>query len=158
MELAFENTDLQILLEGMPALMDLCMDSTNFNMISLKMLQDSCTLITIRHPSLHQCNELTGVATQEALCTLKNLESLVTDYVTDADIIKDNRPWICTGLKKLVIAIFPLNRTTTQPSILARLSHLKALEHLDLRTSTLNYHIHQTGILPLNSFRSIAFD
>ncbi|KAG0048192.1 hypothetical protein BGZ83_006823 [Gryganskiella cystojenkinii] len=130
----FLNEDLATLIEGMPELMDLDLSGSNFNIDSWLTLQKTPQLLqAIRILDLEYCRDMPGSVIHDMMCSsaMPSLEVFrAGSVVTDTDILKDTRPWLCTGLRKLT-AIFALETSrSSQSMILSRLSALRKLEDL----------------------------
>ncbi|GJJ74797.1 hypothetical protein EMPS_07155 [Entomortierella parvispora] len=74
----------------------------------------------------------TGELAQAILSSVPSLEELTIDYITDVDILKGGSgPWVCTGLKKLKMAIVLLDERAEE-MVLERVGSLENLTSLDL--------------------------
>jgi len=76
-----------------------------------------------------------GAAVQDILCSLTGLESFTGYAIRSQDMVLDPRPWVCLGLKSIVIAIEILNGNVngTQKVAMERLGTLTRLQQLQLR-------------------------
>ncbi|KAG0045517.1 hypothetical protein BGZ83_009293 [Gryganskiella cystojenkinii] len=149
----FKNDDFKTLLGSLTALLELDLSYTNFDSISWRIMKDVPRVLThVRALVLKGCREVSGSIVHEIMCSLTGLEVLEVDYISDRDMMQSpgeppeqERPWVCLGLKNLCVG-FLLHDRTSQPSILSRLSTLKRLEVLNLKTWEFGLHSHQTGI------------
>ncbi|GJJ68400.1 hypothetical protein EMPS_00746 [Entomortierella parvispora] len=127
----FRNEDFMALMRAIPQLTRLCLPSSNFNLGSWKGLQAVAPshLLTLRELDLYGCKDLSGAAIQSMLTTIPNLESFSANEVTDAEILEDDRPWVCLKLKVLNLR-FLVRSSSSHGMICARLSTLTRLEAL----------------------------
>ncbi|KAG0043665.1 hypothetical protein BGZ83_011145 [Gryganskiella cystojenkinii] len=103
-------------------------------------------LTTFRVLKLQGCSQVNGRLVQEIMCSMPGLEVLTANYITDSDILNDNRPWICSGLQELCLAftLFEQDSRTKERAgamFLSRLSNLTELRGLDLSMHSL---VHST--------------
>ncbi|KAG0052634.1 hypothetical protein BGZ83_002350 [Gryganskiella cystojenkinii] len=145
----FRNQDFADLVRVLPVLTKLNLNRTNFDVETWKILkQETPELLTmLRSLKIRRCNDTSGAVVQDILCSMPNLEEFWGDYLSDSEILEDDRPWVCLSLKTLALAIILLqDRDTTQPLILDRLSRLERLEVLNLDNRGMRghygHHIH----------------
>ncbi|KAG0046167.1 hypothetical protein BGZ83_008641 [Gryganskiella cystojenkinii] len=160
-DVEFTTYDFRDLFETLTAaLTHLDLTWTNFSADSWMVLKQNLPryLISIRDLNIQGCKDVLGSIVQDILCSMPNLEKLVADYVADIDIERDNRPWVCRGLKSLTLAFFLNgNKEVTQPMIVSRLLQLKQLEELDLDRSGLFHHEQQMN-LPFRDLKRGCLD
>ena len=127
----FRNEDFMALMQAMPQLTRLCLPNSNFDLGSWKGLQAAAPshLWTLRELDLYGCKDLSGVAIQSMLTTIPSLESFSANELTDAEILKEDRPWACLRLKVLNLR-FLVRSSSSHEMICARLSTLTRLEAL----------------------------
>lgn len=84
--------------------------------------------------------QVNGAVVQRILSLMTGLEHFKADYVTDLDILLDNQPWVCTGLKSLHLAIVVLEVVgVSQEIILDRIATMEGLQELNLSMSPLRH-------------------
>jgi len=125
--------DLNLLLNGIDRLTRLSLCMTNFNQTSWETLQRYPRHLTsLREVRLDLLgfsdSQLPGSCIHSMLCSLPNLEVFVAGSMTDLDILSDDRPWVCRGLRFLSMNIAISSRFSRQDLILGRLSELRNLE------------------------------
>jgi len=69
---------------------------------------------------------------------MPGLEEFSADYICDRDIMKSGAQWVCTGLRKLRLAII-LQEKGTQDMVLDLLSSLVNLTWLNLNVETFRH-------------------
>ncbi|KAG0043303.1 hypothetical protein BGZ83_011550 [Gryganskiella cystojenkinii] len=94
------------------------------------------TLVTsLRSLLLSGCKHLPGLAIQEMMCCMPNLEVFSATGLKDKDIRKHNRPWVCLKLRKLSLTFMVSSSsssfTESETMICSRLAQLTKLEVLD---------------------------
>ncbi|KAG0041849.1 hypothetical protein BGZ83_001231 [Gryganskiella cystojenkinii] len=141
----FENQDFRILIQALaPTLKELNLNKTTFDRVSWDFLQAASPLrTTLRTLSLERCS-IDGLTTQGILCTMQGLEVFRADYITDLDVLRDDRPWVCTGMREFSVGFVLLKaKERTEQRILARLSGFQELEVLRLSFShrLLEWHV-----------------
>ncbi|KAG0041182.1 hypothetical protein BGZ83_002201 [Gryganskiella cystojenkinii] len=139
--MVFSDQDFQVVLESLPMLSDLDMNWSGFDIGAWRCLQSVPRLMhQLRHLDLHSCRQVTGAVTQEILCSISSLEQFHASHVSDTDIIKDDRPWVCLEMRHLRLAFVhtePDLRIDSEDMILKRLSTLTKLESLSLEADDL---------------------
>ncbi|KAG0042535.1 hypothetical protein BGZ83_000352 [Gryganskiella cystojenkinii] len=144
----FENHDFRTLIRALaPTLKELNLNRTLFDESSWDTLQATTPLrTTLRTLSLESCS-LDGLSMQGILCTMQGLEVFRGDYITDLDVLQDDRPWVCTGMREFSVAFVLLKaEERTEQRILARLSGFQELEILRLSYSERSLAWHTTGM------------
>jgi len=81
---------------------------------------------------------------QSMVCEIPQLRCFSANLLSDTAIINDNRPWVCQGLEEVALA-FPLEKSSSQPMILERLSELQKLRKCIVYNGRSDY----TGTLQL---------
>ncbi|KAG0045380.1 hypothetical protein BGZ83_009414 [Gryganskiella cystojenkinii] len=135
----FDPTAFQTVIENLVRLTELDLCRSNFSLQDWSALKEvgARHLLTIRVLKLEYCLELEGIAVQEMLCSMPNLEVFKAGYLSDIHMENDGRPWACHGLRELSLLIdFQSTGTPSmggQRMIQSRISKLKRLEVCTLR-------------------------
>ncbi|KAG0053109.1 hypothetical protein BGZ83_001652 [Gryganskiella cystojenkinii] len=112
----------------------LALECTNFSMGSWRVLRSvESRLLALKALNLSMCDQISGSAIQEMLCSLPNLEQFQAKTIQDTHIWKNDQPWVCLGLKDLSLSFRIQRRSGTRRSasismILSRISQLTQLE------------------------------
>ncbi|GJJ74777.1 hypothetical protein EMPS_07135 [Entomortierella parvispora] len=127
------NKDMQELLQRLPELERF--EATN-SFMSIELLRSLRTdtpqfLTTFKVLKLVAITEGSGELAQNIMTSMPCLEELVLDHITDVDIKSDGGRWICTGLKKLTIAIVLLEKGT-EDMVMELVASLENLTKLNL--------------------------
>ncbi|KAG0051562.1 hypothetical protein BGZ83_003571 [Gryganskiella cystojenkinii] len=73
-------------------------------------------------------NSITSAMVQDILCSCPLLESLSADWIRDTDIRGDPRPWVCSRLKRLKVAL-EISSFLPTPPTLCTLSNSRSSPH-----------------------------
>ncbi|KAG0047944.1 hypothetical protein BGZ83_007096 [Gryganskiella cystojenkinii] len=139
--LKFQNEDFTVLINSTRRpLKKLDLWGSNFDLVSWRSLQQQATavkspshLAQLRVLNLRDCVHLPGSAIQEILCCMQNLEDFKTEEITDQEILNDNRPWVCLGLRTLMFRVKIVSDwETSNTMISARISTLSKLKSLTI--------------------------
>ena len=154
----FYLKDFATVIEWIPRLIGLCLFSSSFNLDAWTTLRDLSPrhLMTLRVLKLGHCYNLPGSAIQSILCSIPKLEVFKGHMISASDILDDDQPWICRGLKKLCLRFNFDGPTTTQAMVLSRLSEMVKLESLNMYMSREIYLTLSDGAVGLDSLRTLG--
>lgn len=141
---SFSNVHFAILIDRLPGLTALDMSGSNFDSQSWHLLKASILAKRLRSLALMRCRSLLGSSVHDILCTLKALHTFRADFISEADLEQDIRPWTCYGLKEMRVCFSPVSKSY-EDVIALRLSHMTKLQVLDLDYSRLSLYLSIDG-------------
>ncbi|GJJ74819.1 hypothetical protein EMPS_07177 [Entomortierella parvispora] len=139
-----KSNDLKNLLTRLPKLEQLEIEHGKMDMDALGILRiESPRLLTIFKVLGLKGNisRTTGTLAHAILTSMPGLEEFSIDYITDVDICRGGGQWVCSGLKKLSMAVVLLEEGT-QDMVLDMLGNLENLRTLDLSMGHIYRSIH----------------
>lgn len=147
------SEDLMVVIESLQ-LTELNLAGGHFDLNCWKGIQERCPrhLTTLRILNLGRgCRsyQVPGSIIQGLLCSLSSLEELTTDTLTDQEILKDNRPWVCERLRVLILSFHLYRPSENQSLVFSRIGQLTRSEHLDLGMSR-TWRWEGNGVIGLN--------
>lgn len=141
---SFSNVHFAILIDRLPGLTALDLSESSFDRQSWHLLKGSALANKLRSLALMRCHSLPGATVHDILCTLWALNTFKADFISEADLEEDKRPWACCGLKEMRVCFSPVSKSY-EDVIALRLSHLTKLQVLDLDYSRLSLYISIDG-------------
>ncbi|KAG0044709.1 hypothetical protein BGZ83_010076 [Gryganskiella cystojenkinii] len=144
----YSKDELKIVLEVLPALKKLDMTNTNFESGYIEMIKNELPrlLTDLKELNLENNWSVSAPDILEIMSNFSGLEVLrASTALEDKDLEKDQRPWACRGLKKLIVGFDRTKGATSDAMILSRIATLEQLEVLDVSAA----HSHAEWVLRL---------
>ncbi|GJJ72735.1 hypothetical protein EMPS_05093 [Entomortierella parvispora] len=160
---SFNESDLASVMGALPSVtkLDLSFALYSFGMKSAKALTTDYPIFrtTLTELRLENCS-LGGPATLEILASLSGLKVFIASGVSSKELVKDNRPWVCLGLERLVLGFTQdINSEDKSELFLERLAKLEKLEYLNVDSVYCQKALRLTldgGLDRLKSLRSLT--
>ena len=132
---SFYLNDFIVVMEGIVRLKELDLRGTGFNLSTWLALKEKAPrhLSTLTHLCLLECRQVDGPVVHDILCSCPNLEGFEAHNLRDMDM--DDRPWVCLGLKSMLLTLKEDPDSEEESVIVSRLSTLVNLEVLILYKS-----------------------